>query len=81
MVIIIHDLQDIRRFQNSYGLHMKMAQLEQRVWAIVEEVSGGAVKISEKFFRPLLKIQSTEDIESCLNILRSKGLAEYNNKM
>ncbi|KAH3847127.1 hypothetical protein DPMN_089442 [Dreissena polymorpha] len=80
MVIIIHDLQDIRRFQNSYGLHMKMAQLEQRVWAIVEEVSG-AVKISEKFFRPLLKIQSTEDIESCLNILRSKGLAEYNNKM
>ncbi|KAH3841598.1 hypothetical protein DPMN_115068 [Dreissena polymorpha] len=81
MVIIIHDLQDIRRFQNSYGLHMKMARLEQRVWAIVEEVSGDSVKITEKFFRPLLKIQSTEDIESCLNILRSKGLAEYNNKM
>ncbi|XP_052252425.1 uncharacterized protein LOC127859059 [Dreissena polymorpha] len=60
---------------------MKMAQLEQRVWAIVEEVSGDAVKITEKFFRPLLKIQSTEDIESCLNILRSKGLAEYNNKI
>ncbi|KAH3825035.1 hypothetical protein DPMN_126897 [Dreissena polymorpha] len=58
-----------------------MAQLEQRVWVIVEEVSGGAVKITEKFFRPLVKIQSTEDIESCLNILRSKGLAEYNNNM
>ncbi|XP_052283019.1 uncharacterized protein LOC127879939 [Dreissena polymorpha] len=77
----IFHVKDIRRFQNSYGLHMKMARLEQRVWAIVEEVSGDSVKITEKFFRPLLKIQSTEDIESCLNILRSKGLAEYNNKI
>ncbi|KAH3870868.1 hypothetical protein DPMN_034059 [Dreissena polymorpha] len=73
--------EDIRRLQNSYGLHLNMAQLEQRVWAIVEEVSGYAVKITEKFFRPLLKIQSTEDIESCLNILRSEGLADYNNNL
>ncbi|KAH3870622.1 hypothetical protein DPMN_033810 [Dreissena polymorpha] len=69
----------MRRFQQSYGLHLQMAQLEQNVWDMVEE-SESAVKITEKFFRPLMKL-SDDKIKTCLEILKSRRLAEYNEKV
>ncbi|KAH3863691.1 hypothetical protein DPMN_026681 [Dreissena polymorpha] len=47
---IIFQMKDIRRFQQTYGLHLQMAQLEQNVWDIVEHVSNSGLTISEKFF-------------------------------
>jgi len=66
--------KDMRLFQHSYGLHIKMAQLEQNIWAMVEDVSDSGVKITEKFFRPLMKL-SSDGIKTCLDILRRQGLA------
>ncbi|KAH3870556.1 hypothetical protein DPMN_033744 [Dreissena polymorpha] len=69
----------MRRFQQSYGIHLQMAQLEQNVWDMVEE-SESVVKITEKFFRPLMKL-SDDEIKTCLEILKSQGLTEYNEKV
>ncbi|KAH3808019.1 uncharacterized protein LOC127833409 [Dreissena polymorpha] len=57
-----------------------MAQLEQNIWAMVEDVSESAVKITEKFFRPLVKLSDVE-VKTCLEILKRLGLAEYNKKV
>ncbi|XP_052265866.1 uncharacterized protein LOC127868277 isoform X2 [Dreissena polymorpha] len=73
-------VKDVRRFQQSYGIHLKMAQLEQNVWAMVEDVSESVVNITEKFFRPLMKL-TDDEIKTCLEILKSQGLAEYNKKV
>ncbi|KAH3870647.1 hypothetical protein DPMN_033835, partial [Dreissena polymorpha] len=75
----IFQVEDMRRFQQSYGIHLQMAQLEQNVWDMVEE-SESAVKITEKFFRPLMKL-SDDKIKTCLEILKRLGLAEYNEKV
>ncbi|KAH3738780.1 hypothetical protein DPMN_045423 [Dreissena polymorpha] len=70
----------MRRFHQSYSIHFQMAQLEQNIWAMVEDVSDSAVRITEKFLRPLMKL-SDEKIKTCLEILMGQGLAEYNKKV
>ncbi|XP_052255161.1 uncharacterized protein LOC127860896 [Dreissena polymorpha] len=76
----IFQVKDVRRFQQVYGIHLKTAQLDQNIWAMVEDVSESAIKINEKFFRPLVKLSDVE-VKTCLEILKRLGLAEYNKKV
>ncbi|KAH3833272.1 hypothetical protein DPMN_106577 [Dreissena polymorpha] len=70
----------MRRFQQGYGIHLKMAQLEHNIWAMVEDVSESTVKITEKIFRPLVKLSDVE-VKTFLEIPKRLGLAEYNKRV
>ncbi|XP_052287057.1 uncharacterized protein LOC127882458 [Dreissena polymorpha] len=69
--------EDRRRLSAGYQQHLNLAQLPEDVWSMFVQASDKNENLSEKFFRPLMRINSMELIRKCLTTLLHTGQKEF----
>lgn len=73
--------QDRRKLLNMYGKHMHMARLPDQIWKKVIKATEKVGQVSEKFFRPMMRLIDNEKIEKCLDTLTDIGVKEFKSQV